>query len=96
MRSNTLNKNLVISYGIEDKSVEVEIELTYYKTTYGEDADGNRGIPALELDHYIINISNVCNDGTMLNEDDKAEVYKYAFAELMADWEVWVDERGDK
>jgi hypothetical protein len=96
MRSNTLNKNLIISYGIEDKSVEVEIELTYYKTTYGEDADGNRGIPTLELDHYTINISNVCNDGTMLNEDDKAEVYRYAFAELMADWEVWVDERDDE
>jgi hypothetical protein len=92
MRSNTLNKNIVIDFGEDERSVEVEIEIKYKKTTYGEDADGNRGIPLLELGKYMITITHVCLKGVALSEDDKSEVYKEAFAEMMRNWETWTYE----
>lgn len=92
MRSKTLNKNLIITFSEDERSVEVEIEIKYDKTTYGEDADGNRGIPVLELGKYMITISHVCLEDVVLCEDDKSEVYKEAFAEMMRDWETWTYE----
>jgi hypothetical protein len=92
MRSNILNKNLILDFGVHERSVEIEIEIKYYKTTYGEDADGNRGIPFLELDDYTIDIANFCLDGIALNDYDKSEVYKKAFSLLMIDWECWTYE----
>lgn len=90
MKSRTMTKELELSLW-EDKSIFVEIEFDYYLTTYGEDIDGNRGIPSVELGNYEINIPKTLDDGTAISEEENAELYDEAHSTLMQLWDEWAD-----
>jgi hypothetical protein len=92
MRLHTANRALILAFGEENREADVEITVKYYKTTYGEDADGNRGIPSLELSSYDIEVATTCLNGQKIAEEEHSELYKDAFSEVMRNWETWTYE----
>ena len=92
MKLYTVDKVLRLVFGEDFSETDVYVTIEYYKTTYGEDADGNSGIPALELKSYKIEIPNTCLENKKITDKERDELYKDAFAELMADWECWTYE----
>jgi hypothetical protein len=86
------NNAFILTFGESDRTVEVDVEIVYYKTAYGEDADGNRGIPLMALDDYTIEIPNSCLDGTVIDEMDRKEIYKEAKRVIRENWQDWTRE----
>jgi hypothetical protein len=92
MKHYNINRVLVIPFGENGREAEVEISFNYYKSSYGDDADGNRGIPSLELSSYDIEVATTCLNRQKIADEEHNELYKDAFSEVMRNWETWTYE----
>jgi len=65
-----------------DEPIEVDVEVIAHFTyeSYGEDADGNRGMSAWELDHYSVNSIKGLPEG--LSHSDYAAAEEFIYSEI--------------
>jgi len=96
MKSGFVKKEIELSIWEEDDKVAlIEIEFKYYRTTYGDDIDGNRGIPVIEMGKHKISVPKTREDNVNITKEEDSELYKEAFSTMMAEWETWVEEEED-
>lgn len=94
MKSISASEELELSVW-EDTAATVVINYEYYRTSYGDDIDGNRGVPCLELGKYDIIVPKYRHDGSEISDEEADELYAEAESELERMWHEWAESNED-